>query len=714
LTASAGVKLDIHSLPLSEKLAKKGFEVPLNPLIPSIDGMRIKWGRFRNYEALTFRIGKQKLSAEGRYWKLEYKPTGEELVDSFSVANEYRSLLEQRAAIVNADKKGRDFLFELVIAAQSYTGKLRTYSNSISIEMIEAEAFKQTLKINPDTLRAELLSSGKVTLGGIYFDFDKATLQPRSDAAIQAAAVLLRKYPDLKLEVQGHTDSKGNADYNLKLSQRRAAAVVKAIVKQGIEPQRLTPKGLEQTQPITSNDDEAGRAKNRRVELHRIQGGEARALIGIDFIKPIPGAIEKNRWHYDHEESTILYRKPYAEERSKVQILGSVDRVLWQFEKDGKVDRSVSPKEIIKNYLGVLELFGAEITGVHSNSIYFHLNDRGDGKEAYGILRAFAGSYQLSFILPAFDAVSSPAKETERQKAPDVAAKQGALKASLRRDVPKVTSKQNSPEISLRQGLATGPDGMWFFDVTATSVQAPPDADLRQYSGLTIEFAPNGALYYYGTAAGKWKLDAGTIFVNRDNEKWEPAPMEMVAGRLTMSDGELKLLFSRKAPNNKVETAQPQVQQTTESTAKHPWTVGSVIAYLTKVEKLQYLFENVHQIQDTRTWHMKREGDQLLSRLHSTNQGEFIDSDWVYFDTEAGDSDNGPLVSSGLRSRTQMSVAQAQTITVPAGTFDCAKVYTRDRFDRPVEAWLINARPGVPAKIVTHDATYKLEKIYPL
>ncbi|HIE55237.1 MAG TPA: OmpA family protein [Chromatiaceae bacterium] len=115
--------------------------------------------------------------------------------------------------------------------------------------MIEGEPFRQTLKINPDKLRMALMESGKVILEGVYFDFDKASLQPRSRKAVQAAVALLRKYPDLELEVQGHTDAKGNPNYNQKLSQSRAESVVKAIVAQGIERKRLKPKGYGATQP---------------------------------------------------------------------------------------------------------------------------------------------------------------------------------------------------------------------------------------------------------------------------------------------------------------------------------------------------------------------------------------------------------------------------------------------------------------------------------
>jgi outer membrane protein OmpA-like peptidoglycan-associated protein len=685
-------------------------------MIPAIDGMNITWARYRKYEETTFRAGKEKLSAEGRYWKLEYKPSGGVQIDTSVVADAYLRLLEQRTATVIMGRKGRDFLFEVTSADRKYTGKLRTHSSSISIEIIEAEAFKQTLEINPDQLRTELMSSGKVILDGVYFDFDKATLQPRSRQAIEAAVVLLRKYPDLELEVQGHTDAKGSADYNQKLSQRRAMSVVKAIVGRGIEPKRLTAKGYGPTQPVASNDNEEGRAQNRRVELHRISGGESKALIGIDFIKPIPGSIEKQRWHYDQEESTIRYRKPYADKRSQKKIVGSVERIQWRFEKNGKVDRSVSAKEIIKNYLGVLELLGAAITAVEKNSLYFHLSDRGDGREAYGIIRtASSGTYQVSFILPAADSAGVPENKVVQKNTTKSATNNGISKVPQHRDTTKFTPKQGSPKVTRQPSKSASPRGKWFFDEKATRAGTSPDTDLRQYAGTVIDLVPDGVLKYNGMAAGKWKFENGEISASRDLKNWESAPMQMVNGVLTMHDGKLKLLFSRKPPRKKVETVKPQAQQPTESAVKHPWALDSIMTHMSKLKKLEYGFENIQNIQDTRTWHIKFEAEKLLFRLYSKNQngGEFIDSDWVYFDAKAGDASNGPLVSNGSRSRKKMKFEAAPKTTVPAGTFDCTKVYTHDRYGDPVEAWLINDMPGVPAKIVTHKATYQLERIYP-
>ena len=101
----------------------------------------------------------------------------------------------------------------------------------------------------------------------IFFDFDSDKLRPESTADLQEAVRLLRQYPSLRVEIQGHTDSTGPADYNLHLSQRRAEAVKRYLVAHGISPDRLIAKGYGETQPVAPNDTEENRQKNRRVEF---------------------------------------------------------------------------------------------------------------------------------------------------------------------------------------------------------------------------------------------------------------------------------------------------------------------------------------------------------------------------------------------------------------------------------------------------------------
>jgi outer membrane protein OmpA-like peptidoglycan-associated protein len=111
-------------------------------------------------------------------------------------------------------------------------------------------------------------TSGHVAIYGIYFDFNKAEVKPESEPALKEITKLLQQEQNLKLYVVGHTDNVGALDYNMKLSQQRAEAVVKELVtKYNVAQGRLAAYGVGPLAPVTSNDTEEGQAKNRRVEL---------------------------------------------------------------------------------------------------------------------------------------------------------------------------------------------------------------------------------------------------------------------------------------------------------------------------------------------------------------------------------------------------------------------------------------------------------------
>jgi OOP family OmpA-OmpF porin len=108
---------------------------------------------------------------------------------------------------------------------------------------------------------------GSITLEGVTFDYNSATLTAGSLNALDDVADGLKKHPRLKVELQGHTDNKGPDAYNLTLSQKRADAVRNYLLKDGVPPTQITAKGYGEGQPIADNATEEGRAKNRRVVM---------------------------------------------------------------------------------------------------------------------------------------------------------------------------------------------------------------------------------------------------------------------------------------------------------------------------------------------------------------------------------------------------------------------------------------------------------------
>jgi outer membrane protein OmpA-like peptidoglycan-associated protein len=115
----------------------------------------------------------------------------------------------------------------------------------------------------------EVTSTGIVIHQQIFFEFNRAVIRPQSFPILDTVAQVLRDFPDIAIEVQGHTDSRGNDAFNLRLSQQRADAVRQYLINQGIASSRLTARGYGETMPIESNATTEGRAMNRRVEFVR-------------------------------------------------------------------------------------------------------------------------------------------------------------------------------------------------------------------------------------------------------------------------------------------------------------------------------------------------------------------------------------------------------------------------------------------------------------
>jgi outer membrane protein OmpA-like peptidoglycan-associated protein len=162
----------------------------------------------------------------------------------------------------------RDGTFEIQIPGPDeliIRGKKVNYLNLEQKVMISDN---QNFRQYSTTLEMSPIEVGKtVIIDNIYFNFDKTSLKEASFPELDRLNDLMIQNPGIKIEIQGHTDSKGSDDYNLTLSDGRAQSVMQYLLDKGIANDRMKAKGLGETAPISSNDTEEGRAKNRRVEF---------------------------------------------------------------------------------------------------------------------------------------------------------------------------------------------------------------------------------------------------------------------------------------------------------------------------------------------------------------------------------------------------------------------------------------------------------------
>ncbi len=188
-------------------------------------------------------------------------------------------LSEQRYAVGKLAKGDT----EAVIAVLTYVprpvrfstsgcGKAFTERTFAMVLVLESKAREQKMLAvevkGADEMQAAIADTGRIALYGIFFDFDEADIKPNSEPALKEIAKLLNEDQDLNVLIVGHTDNVGEYEYNVKLSEQRARAVVESLESEyGIDAARMRPAGAGRMSPHTSNADEEGPALNRRVEL---------------------------------------------------------------------------------------------------------------------------------------------------------------------------------------------------------------------------------------------------------------------------------------------------------------------------------------------------------------------------------------------------------------------------------------------------------------
>jgi len=185
----------------------------------------------------------------------------------------FNKVSDQRYAVLKKGDAGNETYIS-VFAAQNAGGSFGDVSKALRdrvgvlIESVEPGVREDKIvTLSADDIGNTLGAEGRVAIYGIYFDFDKATLTAESAPQLAEMVAYLNADKNSRAYVVGHTDNKGELDYNVKLSAARAKSVVTALVNAGVDEGRLLAKGVGPLAPLATNNTAEGQAKNRRVEL---------------------------------------------------------------------------------------------------------------------------------------------------------------------------------------------------------------------------------------------------------------------------------------------------------------------------------------------------------------------------------------------------------------------------------------------------------------
>ena len=246
-----------------------------HPLLSRMPGYFIEDYRQQDFDSADFEgKGGNATTVEGRTTRIHYRPKdGTSMPSPLQTGRNYQNAMTKIGGVVLYQELaagGGLTTMKLVRGAQEIWVRVSIGDSgrNYQVVIVEKGAMEQQVTANADVWKSDIRATGHAAVYGIYFDTDKAVVKPESEAALKEIAKLLKQDSKLNIMVVGHTDMKGEIAHNMTLSQARAKAVADALTtRHGIAASRLASYGSGPLAPVASNDDEAGRAKNRRVEL---------------------------------------------------------------------------------------------------------------------------------------------------------------------------------------------------------------------------------------------------------------------------------------------------------------------------------------------------------------------------------------------------------------------------------------------------------------
>ncbi|MCG8577783.1 MAG: OmpA family protein [Flavobacteriales bacterium] len=164
-----------------------------------------------------------------------------------------------------ADSEGK---FEIDLLPGVYNIRLKSVGKTRDYKLIEIPKLQGNQEYGEVQIIIQYEEETTFTLSNLHFATNKAVIQSSSYQELDELVEYLKNKPHLKIEIAGHTDSDGDENANMKLSQNRADAVKNYLIKKGISADRLIAKGYGESSPIADNSSESGKALNRRTEIH--------------------------------------------------------------------------------------------------------------------------------------------------------------------------------------------------------------------------------------------------------------------------------------------------------------------------------------------------------------------------------------------------------------------------------------------------------------
>ncbi|MCG6537297.1 MAG: OmpA family protein [Syntrophales bacterium LBB04] len=236
------------------------------PLFNRMNGFFIYTCTIKEFDAYDFPVTDDKSArVEGPYsYYIYYQKEGETTKSALQIQRNFKSAWTTAGWSLKYVPEGGQITAVMKKAGKEIWTYLEPQDGGYMLTIIEQEAMKQEVTAN--SMLDALNTDGHIALQ-INFDTGKSTIKDDSKPMIEQMYSLLKDNPDLKVEIQGHTDNVGKPEANKTLSEERARTVMKALVDKGIDGKRLTASGFGDTKPVADNKTEEGKAQNRRVEL---------------------------------------------------------------------------------------------------------------------------------------------------------------------------------------------------------------------------------------------------------------------------------------------------------------------------------------------------------------------------------------------------------------------------------------------------------------